>query len=99
MKKCFFITTSIRILLILMEVVLKYLGVGQENTRDFWGAVFILWLVAHSLWILILVGVLRLFSVPEQWKNRIFFIFDVIVPLLLVLVITIEGIIVSRHLV
>ncbi|MEE3483465.1 MAG: hypothetical protein VZQ98_03950 [Bacteroidales bacterium] len=96
MKKCFFITTSIRILLILMEVVLKYLGVGQENTRDFWGAVFILWLVAHSLWMLILVGVLRLFSVPEQWKNRIFFIFDVIVPLLLVLVVLFEGLIVSR---
>jgi len=36
------------------------------------------------------------FSVPEQWKKRVFFIFDVIVPLLLVLVLTIEGVIVSR---
>lgn len=96
MKKCFFITTSIRVALILMELVFKYLGVGHENTRDFWGAVFILWLIAHSLWMLVLVGILRFFSVPEQWKKRVFFIFDVIVPLLLVLVITIEGIIVSR---
>ncbi|MBR4712587.1 MAG: hypothetical protein IKP27_02785 [Paludibacteraceae bacterium] len=86
MKKCFFITTSIRILLILMEVVLKHFGVGHEDTRNFWAAVFILWLIAHSLWMLILVGILRLFSVPEQWKKRVFFIFDVIVPPLLVLV-------------
>ncbi len=96
MKKCFFITTSIRILLILTEVMLKYFGVGHENTRDFWVAVFILWLIAHSLWMLVLVGILRLFSIPEQWKKRVFFLFDVIVPLLLVLVITIEDIIVSR---
>ena len=34
MKKCFFITTSIRILLILTEVMLKYLGVGHEKEND-----------------------------------------------------------------
>jgi len=72
MKKCFFITTSIRVALILMELVFKYLGVGHENTRDFWGAVFILWLIAHSLWMLVLVGILRFFLSLSNGKNVFF---------------------------